>query len=65
MKFALALIALIFASTSSADNVDWSNVVPIKQLNSKNPFTATNAIEPRRRIVNGSPAEPHQFPYQV
>lgn len=61
----LFILAVLVALASANDQVDWSHVRPIEQL--LNDFVEENK-EPaprERRIVNGTPAAPHQFPYQV
>jgi secreted trypsin-like serine protease len=61
----LFILAVLVALASANDQVDWSQVRPINEL--LNDYVNENkAPAPRdRRIVNGQPAEPHQFPYQV
>jgi secreted trypsin-like serine protease len=62
----LFILAVLIALASANDQVDWSQVRPIEQI--LNEFVNENKEAPaprERRIVNGSPAEPHQFPYQV
>lgn len=66
MKFFLALVlAVVAVSARPAESeIDWTNVVPIWELNNKEAGISVD-IKRDRRIVNGSPAAPHQFPYQV
>ncbi|KAL7020722.1 hypothetical protein ACKWTF_011623 [Chironomus riparius] len=61
----LFILAVLVALASANDEVDWSQVRPMHQL--LNDYVSENkAPVPRdRRIVNGQPAAPHQFPYQV
>lgn len=66
MKFLLAFV-LVVASVSARpaeSEIDWTDVIPIWQLKAKENRTPFN-VQRDRRIVNGQPAAPHQFPYQV
>ncbi|XP_070503354.1 transmembrane protease serine 9-like [Chironomus tepperi] len=59
----LFILAVLVALASANDFVDWSHVRPMEQL--LNEYVKENAAPRERRIVNGQPAAPHQFPYQV
>ena len=62
----LFILAVLVALASANDQVDWSQVRPIHQLLNDYVNENKEAPAPRdRRIVNGQPAAPHQFPYQV
>lgn len=71
MKFLLVLtVAVIAVSAKPADShIDWTNVVPIRDLLLKGAPTPIkfedSSVQRDRRIVNGQTADPHQFPYQV
>jgi hypothetical protein len=66
MKFIFALVLAVAAVSArpAESEVDWTNVIPMWQLKAQEEGTVID-IKRDRRIVNGSPATPHQFPYQT
>ncbi|KAG5669287.1 hypothetical protein PVAND_017177 [Polypedilum vanderplanki] len=61
MKFLILLVTVV--GFVAAEQVDWSNVRPIHEV--LQDTLTRSAVTAERRIVNGQPAQPHQFPYQV
>ena len=72
MKLFVAILFAVLAASANADeydDIDWSKVLPVQDMpgwwDGREIKPASKAELASARIVGGSLASPHQFPYQV